>query len=70
MWDEVIGLISCSNMIRPAKGFLRSIEQLSLKTFYKKSTPPCFFGLLHVTMGGILNKISEITFSVGCMVWP
>ena len=24
----------------------------------------------HVTMGGILNKIIETNFSVGCMVWP
>ena len=24
----------------------------------------------HVTMEGTLNKISEIKFSVGCMVWP
>ena len=24
----------------------------------------------HVTMEGILNKISEIKLSVGCMVWP
>jgi hypothetical protein len=24
----------------------------------------------HVTAQRILNKISEIKFSVGCMVWP
>ena len=24
---------------------------------------------VHATMEGILNKISEIKFSVGCMVW-
>ena len=24
----------------------------------------------HVTMPGILNKISEIKFTAGCMVWP
>ena len=25
---------------------------------------------VHVTMEGIFNKISEIKFSVGCVVWP
>ena len=66
-------------------GVFEVAEQLLLKTFPKKSTPSSLLesfwpltasitlrvknNYAHDAMTQILNKISEIKFSVGCMVW-
>ena len=75
-----------TNLIGPAKGFLRSLNNFYQNFFFKNPLVYAFrrvFGLLtasitskvknnyaYVAMIGILHKISGIKFSVEGMVWP